>query len=181
MKFRCTSAFAQASLIASLAACATSNIAKMESVPEPLKVPETQVLTQVAHAVGVQIYDCQARQEDPSQFAWILKAPEAVLSDRAGKNIGRHYAGPSWEANDGSKVVGDVVARDNGPDANAIPWLLLKAKSTSGKGLFGQTQYIQRLHTVGGKAPTIACDRTQNGREERVSYSGDYYFYVAKS
>jgi len=49
----------------------------------------------------------------------------------AGNKIAKHYAGTTWESNDGSKVVGEVKAKDNGPDPNAIPWLLLSAKSTS--------------------------------------------------
>jgi len=52
------------------------------------------------------------------------------------KKIGKHYAGPTWESNDGSKVVGEVKARDDGPAPTAIPWLLLSAKSTSGNGAF---------------------------------------------
>src|SRR6266704_1241294 len=87
-----------------------------------------------------------------------LKVPEADLFDLSGKKIGKHYAGPTWESNDGSKVVGEVKARDDGPAPTAIPWLLLRAKSTSGNGAFSRTQAIQRLYTVGGQAPAESCN-----------------------
>jgi len=65
-------------------------------------------------------------------MAWF---PLRVSSQRfrmAGNKIAKLYAGPTWESNDGSKAVGEVKAKVNGPDPNAIPWLLLSAKSTSG-------------------------------------------------
>jgi hypothetical protein len=128
----------------------------------------------------VQIYGCQSSAEDAAHFAWVLKAPDAQLSDRAGKMIMRHFAGPTWQATDGSAVVGEVVARDNGPDPDAIAWLLLRAKSTSGSGLLRRTLSIQRLQTLGGKAPAAGCTASQAGSEVRVNYSAEYLFYKAR-
>jgi hypothetical protein len=87
------------------------------------------------------------------------------------KNIGKHYTGPTWESNDGSKVIGEVKASDNGPDTNAIPWLLLNTKSTEGNGIFSKTQSVQRVKTVGGKAPVDGCNQAQGGqgRADRLS------------
>jgi len=73
-----------------------------------------------------------------------------------------------------------VKARDNGPDPNAIPWLLMSAKSTSGTGAFSKVKSIQRVHTVGGKAPTEACSQAQAGKVARVGYKATYNFYVSK-
>ena len=151
-----------------------------EIMPDALKVPATQELSLEVQATGVQIYECKASKDDPTRFEWVFKAPEAQLLDSAGKKIGRHYAGPTWESNDGSKVVGEMKAKDNGPDPNAIPWLLLTAKSTSGKGAFGQIQSIQRVNTSGGKAPLEGCDGSQLGEESRVAYKATYRFYAAK-
>jgi Protein of unknown function (DUF3455) len=150
------------------------------TVPENLKVPDGQVLTVAAHGLGVQIYTCQARPTDAADFAWTLKAPDARLHYEAGKELGKHYAGPTWEALDGSKVVGEVVAHDDGADATAIPLLLLRAKQTSGAGVFTKVLSIQRLHTIGGKAPPTGCSPTYAGTEVRVAYSADYYFYSAR-
>jgi len=169
-----------AALAAVLAGCATSSVDTNPVVPENLKVPAGQTLSLVSPATGVQIYECSASKTDPTKFEWTFKAPEADLFDLSGKRIGKHYAGPTWESNDGSKVVGEAKARDDGPAATAIPWLLLNAKSTSGNGAFGRTQSIQRLYTVGGKAPAAACGRAQLGRQARVPYKATYYFYVAK-
>jgi hypothetical protein len=83
-------------------------------------------------------------------------------------------------SNDGSKTVGEVKARDDGPDVNAIPWLLPGAKSTSGVGVLGKTASVQRVKTVGGKAPVGGCSQAQAGQEARVPYSATYYFYVAR-
>ena len=151
-----------------------------EIMPDALKVPATQELSLEVQATGVQVYECKASKDEPTRFEWVFKAPEAVLLDSAGKKIGKHYAGPTWESDDGSKVVGEVKAKDNGPDPNAIPWLLLTAKSTSGKGVFGEIQSIQRVNTSGGKAPVEGCDESQLGKESRVAYKATYRFYAAK-
>jgi hypothetical protein len=150
------------------------------AVPESLRVPATQVLALEAHGVGVQIYACSASKADATRFEWVFKAPEADLLDGSGKKIGKHYAGPTWESSDGSKVIGEVVAKDDGPDANAIPWLRLSATSTSGNGVFSRILSIQRLSTVGGKAPAGGCDKTQSGKETRVAYEARYTFFAAK-
>jgi len=147
-------------------------------VPEALEPPAGQRLSLETMGIGVQIYECKPAKDDPKRFEWVFKAPEAELFDSSGKRIGKHYAGPTWEANDGSKVVGEIKGRDNGPDPSAIPWLLLSAKSTSGNGVFSRVQSIQRLRTVGGKAPAVGCDRAQAGVETRVSYEAGYYFYL---
>ena len=158
-----------------------SAISDSANVPENLKVPATQTLAVSVQARGVQIYECGVSKADPARFEWIFKAPEAELFDKAGKKIGKHYAGPTWESDDGSKVVGAAKARDDGPDANAIPWLLLSATSAEGNGIFGKTQSVQRVNTVGGKAPADGCNQAQLGKIARVSYSATYNFYVARS
>ncbi|HEX3633291.1 MAG TPA: DUF3455 domain-containing protein [Casimicrobiaceae bacterium] len=169
--------------IASFGAC-LSGVAWADmgvpEVPENLKVPATQMLAVSVEARGVQIYECSASKTDPARFEWTLKAPEAELFDKAGKRIGKHYAGPTWESDDGSKVVGVVKARYDGPDANAIPWLLLSAASAEGNGIFGKTQSVQRLQTVGGKAPADGCSQAQPGKVVRVDYRATYNFYVAR-
>ncbi|HWX80262.1 MAG TPA: DUF3455 domain-containing protein [Steroidobacteraceae bacterium] len=151
-----------------------------DDIPAPLRTASDQTLTQQLHATGVQIYRCEPAKGDPAQFQWSFKQPEATLATKAGRNIGKHYAGPTWEANDGSKVTGEVIARADSPAPNAIPWLLLTAKTTSGTGIFGAVKSIQRLRTQGGAAPTGGCSQTQAGQELQVAYSADYLFYAAK-
>lgn len=167
-------------LVALVAGSAPSWAETIPLVPENLRPPATEVVSLETVATGVQIYECSASKEAPTRFEWTFKAPEADLFDMAGNKIAKHYAGPTWESNDGSKVVGEVKAKDNGPDPNAIPWLLLSAKSTSGTGVFSRVKSIQRVHTGGGKAPTDACSPEQAGKVTRVGYKATYNFYVAK-
>ena len=146
-------------------------------VPAPLQVPDGNKVSAHAYAVGVQIYVATASPTDPTQFIWVFRAPEAVLfADNGGNGeIGIHYAGPTWESESGSKVVGRVLT--NAPAANTIPWLLLEARSTEGPGILERTTYIQRVNTTGGRAPAAAP--TQSGQEARVPYTAEYFFYRA--
>ena len=88
-----------------------------------------------------------------------------------------HFAGPTWQGNDGSAVVAEVVAREDAPSGDAIPWLLLEAKSHTGSGGFSTTTYIQRLDTSGGIAPDEGCDAAHANAEARVPYEATYAFY----
>lgn len=149
-------------------------------VPAVLRLPAGQIVFLETLATGSQIYECAAKAAQPSAYEWTFRAPEATLVDGSGKVIGRHYAGPTWQSTaDGSSVVGEVKARDPGPDASAIPWLLLTAKAVSGPGVFGVTQSIQRVRTVGGIAPLAACSAANAGQIAKVPYQATYYFYAA--
>ena len=152
---------------------------QVPEAPKELSVPEGHRLSQKVLASGVQIYVCSAKA-DKSGFEWAFKAPEAVLDSEKGLRLGTHYGGPSWEAQDGSKVTGEVKARANSTDPNAIPWLLLATKSAGKAGSFAKTTFIQRLETVSGKAPTSACSESNLNQEARVGYTATYYFYEGK-
>lgn len=82
----------------------------------------------------------------------MLKAPEALLNDENGKPFGKHFAGPSWEANDGSRVTGKAAASVPSPDSEAIPWLLVSVVRRSGEGVLARVTSIQHVNTKGGKA-----------------------------
>lgn len=163
-----------------LVGCVHDRAQPPSDVPPSLQAPAGQKLTRMLHGTGVQIYQCTASSQNPPRYGWVFQAPAADLSDRSGKDIGRHYDGPTWEAYDGSKVVGEVVAHVDAPDAKAIPWLLLRAKSNSGKGIFAKVLSVQRLHTIGGLAPSSGCDAAHAGQRTRVAYSADYYFYSGR-
>ena len=177
---RCSAAIGHLSAIAIITGCVTSNVAPIPNVPGPLRVPVSQTLIREVQATGVQIYECKASKDDPGRFEWTFKAPEAELRDQAGNIFGRHYAGTTWEAYDGSSVVGEARARDSGPDSNAIPWLLLSATSASGSGVLSQTKSIQRINTSGGKAPAGGCSDALVGKEMRVPYKAEYLFYASR-
>jgi hypothetical protein len=148
-----------------------------QQVPEALQVPANEQLVAQVHAKGEQIYFCKV---DGPQTGWTPKAPEAQLFDKDGKAFGKHFVGPSWEASDGSRVVGKAAANAPSPDADSIPWLLVKVVSRSGEGVLARVTSIQRINTKGGKAPASGCDAEHAGREVRVAYSADYLFFAPK-
>jgi hypothetical protein len=126
----------------------------------------------------VQVYQCRA-QPNAAGAAWAFVAPEAELLDARGAVTGKHYAGPIWEAADGSKVVGTVTARADAPQAGAIPWLLLSTRSVGGPGRFADVTSVQRIHTAGGQAPAKTCDPSTLGATERVPYTADYLLFAS--
>jgi hypothetical protein len=144
-------------------------------IPAALAVPDGQKLTFEALGEGVQIYACSASAA--GQLSWTFVAPEATLYGLDdGEVVGTHFAGPTWEANNGGWVKGTAIARAT-VDTTAIPWLLLQAIAHDGPGLFSQVSYVQRLDTTGGTAPTTGCDAAHLGDRARVPYTAHYLFY----
>jgi hypothetical protein len=162
----------------SLAACfLLSFSADAQQVPKELLPPADERLVLQVHAKGDQIYSCKA---DGAQFAWTLDAPDARLTDRSGKPFGKHFAGPSWESNDGSRVTGKAVANEPSPDSESIPWLLVSVVNRSGGGVLAPVAFIQRVNTKGGKAPASGCDPGHIGKIVRIPYTADYVFFAPK-
>jgi len=149
-------------------------------VPQEIAPASNQKLEMVLVAKGVQIYRCDRKPEAPAGFEWSLQAPDAILRDVAGKYLGKHYAGPTWEAEDGSKVVGTINARRDASERGAIPWLRLATRSTGSAGIFAGVTTIVRIGTSGGIAPTAGCNEADLGMIMRVPYSADYNLYVTR-
>lgn len=149
-------------------------------VPDKLKPAAKESLAMVVPAKGVQIYECRAGKGAVAGYEWVFVGPEADLFDGHGKKIGRHYGGPHWEAADGSKIAGTVKERADAPAADAIPWLLLAAKSVGPEGSFSKVTSIQRVNTLGGVAPRAGCSQTTAGTPARVAYTADYYLFITK-
>jgi hypothetical protein len=137
--------------------------------------PAGQALRLTAQAKGAQVYTCKAKTEGGQDFEWSLTAPRAELFDEGGGKIGTHFAGPTWQLADGSKVVGAVKQKVAAPDS--IPWLLLEAKSAEGAGKLQGVAFIQRLDTVGGQPPSAPCDAGRTGTQESIPYTATYRFY----
>ena len=168
-------------LVLLVAACASPQApTSMVTVPEKLKPGANESLAMIVPAKGVQLYECRARTGQVGGYEWAFVAPEADLFDARGTRTGRHYAGPHWESTDGSKIVGTVKERADAPVADAIPWLLLAAKSVGPEGSFSKVTSIQRVNTVGGVAPKTDCSQATAGTPARVNYTADYYFFTAK-
>ena len=129
---------------------------------------ETAILT--LHAEGAQIYECKA--DETGKLNWVLREPTAALM-LDGKTIGRHYAGPNWELNDGSAVVGKALANAPGASDRDIPLLKIEVVSARGSGQLTGITTVQRINTVGGK-PDAPC--TKAGDYLSAPYAADYVF-----
>jgi len=138
-------------------------------IPAALAAPgETVVLS--VHAEGAQVYDCKAGAD--GKLMWSFREPIATLLVD-GKTIGHHYAGPSWEYNDGSIAVGKVSASVPGATANDIPWLKVDVTSRHGSGILADVTTVERINTKGGKRDGT-CDVA--GSFLSVPYSAEYVF-----
>jgi Protein of unknown function (DUF3455) len=170
-KFLTTILGASAGLL--LGQAALSQTPTLEQLPDALKPEGMSVYLEVP-ATGVQIYTCG--KNAAGAWAWNFKGPEAELFDTQKRKIGKHYGGPTWELNDGSKVVAGVKANAPAPGGNAIPWLLLGIKSSEGAGEFSHAKAILRVSTTDGTAPTQGCDEANANKEARVDYTAVYLF-----
>lgn len=137
-------------------------------IPPELRVEYDRVAYQ---GRGQQIYQCGPDGK------WLFQAPRASLYDDEGNLVAEHFSGPTWQAADGSTVVGRVISKFT-PDETAIPWLLLEAASNTGDGSFSRVKYIQRLYTVGGTAPADPCRKSEL---VEVDYSARYVFHSLKA
>lgn len=156
-------------VIAAVATFAAAALAAAE-LPEVLAAPG-EVLIATLHAEGAQLYECKA---DPAgKLVWQFREPIASLMID-GRTIGRHFAGPNWELDDGGVISGKVVARAAGADAADIPLLKLSATPQRDRGMLAGASTIQRLNTRGGVAEG-PCERA--GAMLSVPYSADYAFY----
>ena len=156
------------------------------TVPRDIAVPTDVRLAIHDRGIGFQIYDCAAMRADggaadasAATYAWVFKAPNALLYDMTFTPVAQHGAGPSFTSTDGSSVLAAQIARTDASRADAVPQLLLKEVSTTGPGVFSEIAFIQRLNTAGGVAPATGCDASTVDTLLRVPYSADYYFYVS--
>jgi hypothetical protein len=125
---------------------------------------------------GVQIYTCDPKD---GGYSWSFNAPDAKLFDKQGRQVGTHFEGPTWEIDDGSEIVGEIVAKADAPEPGAIQWLLLRVKSHQGSGSLSVVSYIRRADTRGGLAPKTGCDAQHLSEQARMRYSATYQFYSA--
>jgi len=167
-------------VVALLSACSmspmTMNKVDNAALPEAVRVPAGQTMRMVATGVGEITYECREKAAAAGQYEWAFVAPVATLYSGDKRSVGRYYAGPTWEAADGSKVTGKQVAVS--PAApGSIPMQLVKADPAMGSGAMTGVTYIQRLNTKGGVAPSMACDTASKGKRQQVAYEADYVFY----
>jgi Protein of unknown function (DUF3455) len=141
----------------------------------PDAIPEDNSAYLTVHAKGDQIFHCVLNTGD---YSWKWHGPEAKLYDTQNQAlVGSHGAGPSWTYKDGSGVKAKVIQKIDVPNKASAAWLLLKVTEHQRDGVLAKANYIQRINTKGGVAPSSGCDANHLGSEKRVVYSADYTFY----
>lgn len=146
------------------------------ALPEAIRVPAGQKFMMMSRGVGELTYQCRAKKDMADQFEWAFVGPVASLMNADRKVVGKYYAGPTWEATDGSKVSGKQVAVSPAAQGN-IPLQLVKADPAMGVGAMNGVSYIQRVNTKGGVAPAAVCDAGLASKRMTVPYEADYVFY----
>ncbi|ARU05481.1 hypothetical protein CCO03_13000 [Comamonas serinivorans] len=148
------------------------------SLPAAIQVPAGNKVAWETVGRGDITYECREKANAPGQSEWTFVGPEAVLTNRAGKQVGRYYGPPAtWEANDGSKLTATQVAvAPSG--AGHLPYQLVKANPAMGSGALEGVSYIQRVALQGGVAPADKpCTAATKGQKTVVKYQADYIFW----
>ena len=160
------------------------------AVPDNLVVSSDYKLTLAGHAVGTQNYICAVTPA--GVVDWLFIGPQATVFDTDGRQIMTHFLSKNpWDADalqatwqhSGDTSAAWAVRVDGATvDPTAIDWLLLDVRGSqpgpSGGDKLDDTQFIQRVHTVGGlKPPTSECTASKLTTRRNVYYEADYYFY----
>ncbi|WP_280192330.1 DUF3455 domain-containing protein [Delftia sp. PS-11] len=165
-----------------LAACGSmhkpASTFSQASLPAPIQVPAGHKVAWETVGSGDITYECRDKAGAPGQTEWVFVGPEAVLKDRAGKQVGRYYGPPAtWEASDGSKLTATQLAVAPSGAGN-LPYQLVKANPVMGNGELAGVSYIQRVALQGGVAPADKpCSAATKGQKATVKYQADYIFW----
>jgi hypothetical protein len=141
----------------------------LENLPATIAVKAGVPLAQL-HGAGAQIYICA--KSAAGALNWTFREPVASLLD-GGKTVGRHFVGPTWEFDDGSRVVGELVSKAPGATAKDVPWLKLSVKESPKSGLVAGATLVLRIDTKGGVFEG-ACD--SEGELHSEPYAATYVF-----
>ena len=169
---------------------------KAPEVPATIQVPAGQEPYFIGFAVGTQNYSCLPSATAPSGYAWTLFTPQALLLNRADRQVSTHFFSPNpaeggivraaWQHSDDSSIVWGKAFPPSWDPAyvadGAIAWLLIEIKGSQegpdGGDKFLQTTYIHRVNTTGGLAPATGCASAQDiGKSAFIPYAADYVFY----
>ncbi len=124
--------------------------------------------------LGSQIYGCT--QQSDGSFAFTQRDVDAHLSGGIHHTFVQPVAGPpQWQAPDGTAVTGKVVTKNANGAGNIAELNLDATQIGDSAGLLGNVVEVLRLNTVGGVAPTGACDPLATPTVN-VPYQADYVF-----
>lgn len=150
-----------------------------DGLPDAVKVPAGNKVALETVGVGEITYECRDKANAPGMVEWVFVGPNAVLSDRSGRQVGKYYGPPAtWEALDGSRVTATQLAVAPAGTGN-LPLQLVKANPAMGMGAMTGVTHIQRVALKGGVAPASECSPATRGKKEIVKYQADYIFWKA--
>ena len=164
-----------AAVLLGLAAFPAAAVTAPGGLPARLQAAPGEEAAFMLSAEGVHVFECKPGG-DATGFSWAFVAPDATLFD-GGRTAATQTRPDLWESSsDRSSVT--AVPRTTAVASEAdLPWALFAAQPLADTGLFAGVTSIQRVNTAGGVAPSAACDPDDAGRELRVPFTADYYFY----
>ena len=148
--------------------------AEIPVIPDAIQPPANSRPIGVHLVVsGTQNYTCVVPAGATSGAFTGASIPEAQLMGTGGPV--HHFGGPSWQSTLDNSLV-TAVKKAASPREGTIPELLLEVNSHSGSGIMDKADYISRLVTSGGVAPTGSC---ASDEVAEVSYGAVYVFWDA--
>jgi hypothetical protein len=166
---------------------------RTQAVPDNIRVEEGHRPFLQAHAYGTQNYMCLPKG---STLEWTPVGPQATLYTQDIQQVTTHFLSrnpeeggttrPTWHhSRDSSTIWAEPIETSIDPEfvaPDAIAWLKLRvvgrADGPLANGVLTKTMFIQRINTVGGKAPATGCsDWGQVGNRQFVPYETDYIFF----
>lgn len=164
-------------LVGLLVAASPALAQEQKQGQEQVAAPQGAKLLLEAIGQGVQIYTCE---RTPDGYRWTFSAPDAALFDADGRQIGTHFAGPTWQLDDGGKITGQVIGHAAASVPHAVDWLLLRVTSHEGGGALRDVGLVRRIETRGGAAPAAGCDAAHAAEKARMRYAARYLFYAER-
>lgn len=164
---------APAAALAPAAVGADARAVSIPSIPAEIKPPAgSRPIAAFLVAKGTQNYTCVVATGATTGTFSGKSTPEAQLIGTGGRI--HHFGGPTWQSErDGSAVTGAPNPKTSAR-TGTIPALLLTVADHTGSGLLTKADYISRLYTSGGVAPTTPCAA---GAVVKVSYNAVYVFW----
>ena len=182
MSIKHLSLLAAVSAAGLLSACGSMSMAptfSQDGLPDAVKVPAGNRVAMETVGTGDITYECRDKANAPGMTEWVFVGPNAVLSDRSGRQVGKYYGPPAtWESMDGSKLTATQLAVAPSGAGN-LPYQLVKANPAMGSGAMTGVTRIQRVALKGGVAPASVCSPANKGAKETVKYQADYIFWKA--
>lgn len=151
-------------------------VAEPSGLTAALRAPDDEQAAFMLRAEGVHVFECKASVPGPTGFGWQFVAPDATLYEGS-RSIGSHKTANLWESTSDRSSVSGTLRATQAAGADNIPWALFRARPLAPTGLFAGVTSIQRVNTSGGAAPAEGCTASGVGREARVPFAADFYFY----